>query len=86
MEELFKISNGLINKTQAGFKRNLFNKIDWNQPLIEIRGSRGVGKTTLMLQKASEIKSQGLQTIYASLDLPYFFKESLFDFANNFVK
>jgi predicted AAA+ superfamily ATPase len=86
MEDLFEISNRLINNTSNTFQRSMYNLIDWNQSLIEIRGSRGVGKTTLMLQKAKDVKSKGLTTLYVSLDLPYFFKASLFDFVNEFVK
>jgi predicted AAA+ superfamily ATPase len=86
MEELIEISNRLIQSTKTDFKRSLLDKVDWNMPLIEIRGSRGVGKTTLLLQKAQEIKKNGYKVIYVSLDLPYFFSQSLFDFANTFVK
>ena len=86
MQELFDISNRLINKTSNEFVRGLYSKIDWTQPLIEIRGSRGVGKTTLMLQKAKEIKSKGYQVLYVSLVLHYFFKNSLFEFIHEFVK
>jgi predicted AAA+ superfamily ATPase len=86
MEDLFEISNRLINNTSNTFQRSMYNLIDWNQSLVEIRGSRGVGKTTLMLQKAKDVKSKGLTTLYVSLDLPYFFKASLFDFVNEFVK
>ncbi|MEY5042211.1 MAG: hypothetical protein RLZZ414_1770 [Bacteroidota bacterium] len=86
MEALFEISNRLIQTAKTDFKRSLLNEIDWNMHLIEIRGSRGVGKTTLMLQKAQEIKKKGHKVIYVSLDLPYFFTQSLFDFANTFVK
>ena len=86
MQELFNISSRLINKTSNEFVRGLYSKIDWTQPLIEIRGSRGVGKTTLMLQKAQEIKSKGHQVLYVSLDLPYFFKNSLFEFINEYIQ
>jgi len=86
MEELIEISNRLIQSTKTDFKRSLLDKVDWNMPLIEIRGSRGVGKTTLLLQKAQEIKKNGYKVMYVSLDLPYFFSQSLFDFANTFVK
>jgi predicted AAA+ superfamily ATPase len=72
MEELFNISNRLINRVSFNFQRSLIHEIDWSQRLIEIRGSRGVGKTTLMLQQAKRIRETGASVLYASLDLPYF--------------
>lgn len=85
MENLFNISNRLIENTSLVFKRALKESIDWRFPLIEIRGSRGVGKTTLMLQRAKELKANGEQVLYTSLDFPYFFQQSLFDFVTEFV-
>jgi predicted AAA+ superfamily ATPase len=86
MEELINISNRLINHVNTSFHRSLIKEIEWNQRLIEIRGSRGVGKTTLMLQKAKSISDLGEKVLYASLDLPFFFNENLFDIADNYVK
>lgn len=86
MEELSRISKRLINQVKTDFKRSLIDEIDWTQTLIEIRGSRGVGKTTLMLQKAKIFLEFGFKVIYVSLDMPYFFSESLFDFADKFIK
>jgi len=87
MQQLYEISNQLINNVNTGFKRSLFSKIDWQQRLIEITGARGVGKTTLMLQKAKEIFDQdpgGI--IYLSLDDAYFFNNSLIETAEQFHK
>jgi uncharacterized protein len=87
MQQLYEISNQLINNVNTGFKRSLFSKIDWQQRLIEITGARGVGKTTLMLQKAKEIFDQdpgGI--IYLSLDDAYFFNNSLVETAEQFHK
>lgn len=86
MEELMSVSNRLLNDVNESFYRSLLTKIDWTQRLIEIRGSRGVGKTTLMLQKAKTVKKGGGDIIYTSLDLPYFFNNSLFDLAEEFTK
>jgi uncharacterized protein len=55
IQEIFTYSNSLINKVSVDFKRYLFNEINWESRLIEVLGSRGVGKTTLMLQKAKEL-------------------------------
>jgi len=86
MDTLNEISNRLINQVKNLFTRSLANKIDWTERLIEIRGSRGVGKTTLLLQRAKSIIQTGGKVVYVSLDLPHFFSHSLYEFADTFVK
>lgn len=86
MEELFTISNQLINRVSFAFERSILYTIDWSQRLIEIRGSRGVGKTTLMLQKAKRLRDKGAVALYVSLDLPHFYSQQLFDFVQTFIQ
>jgi predicted AAA+ superfamily ATPase len=86
MDQLFEISNRLIQKVSVAFKRGLYAEINWNNRLIEIKGSRGVGKTTLMLQKAKEGQENGNNVLYFSADLPFFYKNNLFDIADKFQK
>lgn len=81
MEVLNNIGNNLIDKVDTRFERGLIDKIDWSQRLIEVRGSRGVGKTTLLLQRARAMRSAGGKLLYASLDTPYFFNHSMFELA-----
>ena len=86
MDAVINLSNRLISNVNQSFQRGLMDKIDWSQRLVEVRGSRGVGKTTLLLQKAHELKMTGAKVVYASLDLPYFFSQHLFDFVDEFTK
>lgn len=87
MQKLYEISNKLISKVKTDFKRSLYTKIDWQQRLIEITGSRGVGKTTIMLQKAKELFDKNPQAIiYISLDDAYFFNNSIIETAEQFQK
>ena len=80
MQSLFEQSSQLIRYLKKDFKRSLYNKINWDNRLIEINGARGVGKTTLMLQKAKEIHDHSKNTAaYISLDDPYFFNHSLIE-------
>lgn len=69
MKRLLSISVRKQEKSQPGFVRYLMEKIDWNQRLIMILGHRGVGKTTLILQKLKEV--DGMK-VYLSLDDFYF--------------
>jgi uncharacterized protein len=69
MERLLAISERKQQANQPDFVRYLMGKIDWNQRLIMILGHRGVGKTTLILQKMKEVSGM---KVYLSLDDFYF--------------
>ncbi len=69
MERLVKLSKRKTDTLKAEKKRFLYNEIDWHQPLIIIKGHRGAGKTTLMLQRIKELNDKA---IYLSLDDIYF--------------
>jgi predicted AAA+ superfamily ATPase len=87
MELLFEINNRRISSVSNKFERSLAGLINWNSRLIEIRGSRGVGKTTLLLQ---QVKKKHLgkpqEGLYVSLDDAYFYEKSLVDFTDQYVK
>ncbi len=62
-------------------------KINWENRLIAITGARGVGKTTLLLQYIKEnLNEVPDEVIYANMDDLYFAKNTLVDFADEFVK
>jgi putative protein kinase ArgK-like GTPase of G3E family len=48
MDTLIEKSYQKARDTDTRFIRSIMDKIDWNDRLIGIRGSRGVGKTTLL--------------------------------------
>ena len=54
MEALFRTHAYLVEHTPQGVRRALMDEIDWTDRLIGIKGSRGVGKTTFLLQYARE--------------------------------
>lgn len=69
MERLLKISNRRSGSVSMEFQRFLSLEIDWKQRLIIITGSRGTGKTTLLLQQMRKTKGN---SVYLSLDDFYF--------------
>lgn len=86
MNILLEQSERLISLTNLDFKRYLFDFIQWDSRLIGIKGARGTGKTTLLLQW---IKEQNLATekaAYFSLDDLYFTEHSLKDTVAQFYK
>lgn len=58
----------LLKETSTKIHRYLYSQIDWSRPLIGIKGQRGVGKTTMMIQRIKETDPNGEQSFYASLD------------------
>ena len=84
MEELIKYSSFKVNRTLLNFRRYLIDEIEWDDRLIGIKGARGVGKTTLMLQRLKETYGNSVKALYVTLDNFYFTKNRLFDFAEQF--
>ena len=66
-QEIYKLSYQKIARTRLTFKRYLYPQVDWSDPLICLKGARGVGKTTLLLQKIKESDDRKT-TLYVSLD------------------
>ena len=63
------------------FKRYLFNQINWKVRMIGIKGARGVGKTTLLLQRIKEAFSDPNEAFYVSLDDFWFQSHTLDELA-----
>lgn len=70
-----------LSSTSLKFKRYLYNKINWETRLIGIKGSRGVGKTTLMLQHIKEHFPKKSEALYVSLDNLWFKTHTLEELA-----
>lgn len=59
--------------TDLRFKRYLHGQINWDARLLGIKGARGVGKTTMLLQHIKETAGNNLDEVfYASLDNMWF--------------
>ena len=86
MEVLFEKSYRKTEETQTGFVRSLMNDIQWNSRMIGIRGARGIGKTTLLLQRMKLALPQDNTVLYASLDNIWFSEHKLSELIDNFVK
>jgi len=84
METLIKYSQMKLDKTSMSFTRYLLEFIEWDDRLIGIKGAKGTGKTTLMLQRLKSVYGNSIEAMYVSLDNYYFTKNRLFDFAEEF--
>ena len=56
MEAFYRTHAYLVEHTNAPVRRDLMDEIDWNDRLIGIKGTRGVGKTTFLLNSQTEIQ------------------------------
>jgi uncharacterized protein len=76
----------LVRWVQTGFRRYLYSRINWNNCLIAIKGPRGTGKTTLLLQKLHEMDKRPTEAAYFSLDDLFFITNSLVSTAGDFYR
>jgi len=87
MEELFEKYQQKIKFTPINFVRSVMEEINWEARLIGIKGARGTGKTTLLLQYIKLKLSKVLQeTLYVSVDTLWFNTHSIVELATDFVK
>ncbi len=77
METLFRAYNRRLEETQTHYLRYLYNSIDWNERLIGIKGAKGVGKTTMLLQHIRLTFTDRSKAFYVSLDNIWFSSHTL---------
>ncbi len=76
----------MVEHINAPVRRGLMDEIDWDSRLIGIKGSRGVGKTTFLLQYASENFGTERTCLYINLNHFYFTDHSIKEFAAEFLQ
>jgi len=86
MEKLILRFTARLKDVPLGFRRYLYYRINWQDRLIAVKGSRGVGKTTMLLQYIKENYKVNEQVLYVSLDDIYFQGNSLVDLAEEFYQ
>ena len=87
MEKLFEKFIQKLQLVSTHFTRSIIHEINWQTRLIGIKGARGIGKTTLLLQYIKLNHSNELEkTLYISLDSIWFSNNSLVDLVESFIK
>lgn len=86
MDILFEFSQTLLNQINDSFFRNLIYKINWSQRMLAIKGPRGTGKTTLMLQYMKFFLKRPAESLYISADHYWFYTHNLVETADTFYK
>ena len=86
MEAFYKTHEYLLAHTEAAVRRQLMDDVNWDDRLIGIKGTRGVGKTTFLIQYAQEQRRNDRSCLYINMNNFYFQGHSLTDFADDFVR
>lgn len=86
MEAFFRTHAYLVEHTNAPVRRTLMDEINWDDRMIGIKGTRGVGKTTFLLQYAKEkFGAHDKRCLYVNMNNFYFQGKGIADFAGDFV-
>ncbi|MGE4586610.1 MAG: AAA family ATPase [Mangrovibacterium sp.] len=75
-----------MENQEKTIRRELLNEIDWNYRIICIKGFRGVGKTTFLLDLIREKCPDDKSCLYVNLNNFYFTRRKIFNFADEFYK
>ena len=85
MDTFYKTHEYLVLHVNSPVRRLLMDEIDWTKRLIGIKGSRGVGKTTFLLQFAKEhFEPTDRKCLYINFNNFYFTVHTLIEFAGEF--
>ena len=86
MDSLVEFQENIIRPIKNDFRRYLHDQINWDQRMIGIKGPRGAGKTTLMLQRLKFDLGTPTEALYITADHNWFYTHTLFDVANDWYK
>lgn len=85
MEKLYELYAKKLKTVSTDFVRYLYDQINWDSQLIVIIGARGVGKTTMVLQRILMTDSKK-ESLYISADNTFFAGNTLYDIATRFAQ
>lgn len=81
MQRLLENYNRLLGEELPSSFRYLYDTINWDNRLIVLKGARGVGKTTMLLQHISRSFEDPTKALYVSADHIWFANHSLINLA-----
>lgn len=88
LTNLIKLEKRILKGLKITYKRYFFNTVDFSSQMIAVVGSRGVGKTTFLLQYLKELKVKYPEhkSLYFSYDYPTNVDIKLYELAEEFAK
>jgi len=85
MDRLYQISQDSLRLAGTRYVRPLYHTIQWGNHLNALLGTRGVGKTTILLQRLKELQLPASEALYVDMGDLYFQENRLLDFGMEFV-
>ena len=85
LDAFYQTHKYLVEHVEFPVRRLLMDEIDWRDRLIGIKGSRGCGKTSFLLQYAKEHFGGSRECLYVNFNNLYFTEHSLVEFCAEFV-
>lgn len=85
MQSLIDFQTNVLKGINNSFRRYLDKDINWDHRMLGIKGPRGAGKTTLILQHLKYDLNQS-EALYVTADHTWFYSNSLIDIANEWTK
>ena len=86
MDNIVRLSEATVSPVSTQFIRPLYETIHWDNSLNALLGARGVGKTTLLLQRMKLLNLPPNEALYIDLGDLYFQENRLFEFAEQFIE
>lgn len=87
MDELISYQITLLNRVNNNWQRYLYPEFkNSKERLLGIKGLRGVGKTTMLLQYLAYDYPEKNKGLYVTADHPYFYQNTLFDLAGEWYR
>jgi predicted AAA+ superfamily ATPase len=78
-------SQQIIKETDLNFRRYLTDEINWDNRLIAIKGARGSGKTTLILQYIAKNLTIDHTVLYIGMEDLFFYNNTLVSLVDDFI-
>jgi len=88
LNNLIKLEKRILKGLKTEYKRYFFDRVDFSSQMIAVVGSRGVGKTTFLLQYLKDLKAEypAHKSLYFSYDYPTNVDIKLYELAEEFAK
>ncbi len=86
LDKLFQKSNKILKLQNYKYKRYFYHTIDFDDKMLGILGSRGVGKTTVIIQHLNSLDLPNSKKLYFSADSIITSSSSLYAIADQFSK
>jgi predicted AAA+ superfamily ATPase len=88
LKNLIKLEKRILKGLNTSYKRYFFDRVDFSSQMIAVVGSRGVGKTTFLLQYLKELKENYAphKSLYFTYDYPSNVDIKLYELAEEFAK